>query len=123
MKSISLAKRTLAGSVAAVLVTCTSVWAQQPSPPERYPYESPMMGWGGGWYGMILGPLFMILVLAGSIVVAALLIRWIGGSWQGTQPPSHMPSGRTALDILKERYARGEIDKEEFDERRRVLGE
>jgi len=31
--------------------------------------------------------------------------------------------GRTPLDILRERFARGEIDKDEFEERRRVLGE
>jgi putative membrane protein len=31
--------------------------------------------------------------------------------------------GRTPLDILKERFARGEIDKEEYEERRRTLGE
>ena len=36
----------------------------------------------------------------------------------------HIPRpARDPLDILKERFARGEIDKEEFEERRRVLGE
>jgi putative membrane protein len=34
-----------------------------------------------------------------------------------------MPPTRMPLDILKERFARGEIDKAEFDDRRRVLGE
>jgi len=37
--------------------------------------------------------------------------------------PPHYPPHRTPVDILKERFARGEIDKNEFEERRRVLGE
>jgi putative membrane protein len=72
---------------------------------------------------MIFGPLMMILVLAAVIAVAVLLVRWLGGPWQGTVPPHHTTPGRTPLDILKERFARGEIDKEEFEERRRVLGD
>jgi putative membrane protein len=67
---------------------------------------------------MILGPLIMVLVLAVPIAAVVLLVRWAGGSRQGAAPP-----GRTALEILKERFARGEINKEEFEERRRVLGD
>jgi putative membrane protein len=69
---------------------------------------------------MIFGPLFMILVLAIVIAVAVLLVRWLGGPWQAPGP-HQTPSARTPLDILKERFARGEIDKEEFEERRRVV--
>jgi putative membrane protein len=49
------------------------------------------------------------------------MVRWLGGSGHGTA--QHPPPVKTPLDILKERFARGEIDKEEFEERRRVLGE
>jgi putative membrane protein len=77
--------------------------------------------WGGGW-GMIFGPIFMILVLAALIAVVVLIVRWLGGPWQ-YPAPHHPPPGRPPLDILKERFARGEIDKDEFEERRRVLGE
>lgn len=96
--------------------------AQQQSESNSYRYGPHMMDWSGGWYGMIFGPLFMVLVLAAVIAVAVLLVRWLGGSRYDAQPPHHVQPGRTPLDILKERYARGEIDKEEFEERRRVLG-
>jgi putative membrane protein len=82
-----------------------------------------MMGWGGGWYAMIFGPLFMILFLGVLVALAVVLARWLGSPWPGTYPPHQLPSSRTPLDILKERFARGEIDKAEFEDRRRVLGE
>ena len=108
---------------ATAVVVPTWVWAQAPSGPGDYGYGPHMMWWGGGWYGMIFGPLIMILVLALVIVAVVLLVRWAGGPWPGAAPSQHMPPGRTPLDILRERFARGEIDKDEFEERRRVLGD
>jgi putative membrane protein len=59
----------------------------------------------------------MILFLALPVAAVLLLIRWLSGS-RGSASPGQAP-----LDILRERYARGEIDKEEFEERRRTLGD
>jgi putative membrane protein len=99
-------------------------WAQQgPTDADRYGYGPHMMWWGGGWHGMIFGPLLMILLLAAAIAVALLLVRWLGGPWHSAAPSPSSPAPRAALDILKERFARGEIDKSEYEERRRVLGE
>ena len=109
--------------IAALTLIPNALWAQAPSEAERYALGPHMMWWGGGWYHMIFGPLFMILLLAVLVTVVVLLVRWLGGPWQGTVPPHHAPPSRTPLDILKERFARGEIDKDEFEERRRVLGE
>jgi putative membrane protein len=108
----------LAAPAAAALAPARA-WAQTPVEPWGY---GPHMMWAGGWYGMILGPLFMILMLAVVIAVIVLLVRWLGGPWQGL-PPHYPPPGRTPIEILKERFARGEIDKTEFEERRRVLGD
>ena len=105
----------------AFAVAPTWLWAQTPSETDKFVYYGPHMMWGGGWGMMIFGPLFMILVLAMVIAAAALLVRWIGGPWQGITAPQ-MPKSSAPLDILKERFARGEIDKNEFEERRRVLG-
>ena len=80
--------------------------------------------WGGGWYGMILGPLMMLLFLGIVVAVIVLIVRWLGGSRHDA--PMLAPGatrGRAPVDILEERFARGEIDKEEFEERRRILTE
>jgi len=99
--------------VAAAVLAVPGAWAAD-APAEPYGC-GPYMMWGGGWYGMIFGPLLMILVLAAVIAAAALLVRWLGGPSQATAV------GRMPIEILKERFARGEIDKDEFEERRRLL--
>lgn len=115
--------KALVQTVAAHFLLPGAAWAQAPSDAERYGWGSHMMGWGGGWYAMIVGPLFMMFFLAVLVAVVVMLVRWLGGPWQGTLPPHQFPPARTPLDILKERFARGEIDKAEFEDRRRVLGE
>jgi len=112
----------LTTAVAAIALMPVWSWAQGPSDADRYAYGPHMMWWGGGWYGMFLGPLFMVLILAAVITLAVLLVRWLGGSSQAAGPHQISPA-RTPSDILKERFARGEIDKNEFEERRQVLGE
>jgi len=78
--------------------------------------------WGGG-YGWFFGPVMMIVFIAVTVVVIVLIVRWLGGPSHASSHPAYGPPGKTPLDILKERYARGEIDKEEFEERRKVLGD
>ena len=75
--------------------------------------------WNGGWLGWIFGPLMMIVFIGVIVAVVMLLIRGLSGQVHHTAGPSPRPD---PLDILKERFARGEIDKEEFEARRRVLG-
>lgn len=98
-------------------------WAQVASEVERYVYSPHTMWPGDGWSAMVVGPLFRVLLLALLIAAIILSARWAGGPWAGPITPHHISSGRAPLDILKERFAKGEIDKDEFEERRRVLGE
>jgi putative membrane protein len=67
----------------------------------------------GWWWGF--GPLPMLLFWVLVLVALVALGKWIFGR------PGDAPRGKTAFDTLKERYARGEIDKEEFDQKKRDL--
>ncbi len=72
-------------------------------------------GWNGGWgWGGMFGmSLFWILVVVA--IVALVRAIWSGGAV--AEPPQQ----KTALDILNERYARGEIEREEFEQKKRDL--
>jgi putative membrane protein len=71
-------------------------------------------GWGGG---MIFGPLFMIAGPVLLVLLVVLLVRWLNG--ERDLPRVQL---RTPREILDERFARGEIDREDYDERRKALG-
>jgi putative membrane protein len=91
--------------------------AQSTVEPERY-YYMPHMGWEAGWSGFSW--IAMILVIGLAIAIIALLVRSTSGPSQRSTAPTN--SSR-ALDILKERFARGEIDKAEFEDKRRALSD
>ncbi len=99
-----------------LLLTLPSFVLAQPTDTENWHG----MMWGGGWvWMMFFGPLMMILFWGTIILLVVLAIRWLRGSSRDF----HLPSEKTALEILQARFARGEIDKEAYEEKRRVLTE
>jgi putative membrane protein len=77
-------------------------------------------GWGmhpmGGFWGVWgIGMMFIMLLFWGLVIVGVVLgIRWL--ITQGKESRSD-----SALAILRQRYTRGEIDKDEFDAKKRDL--
>lgn len=69
----------------------------------------PMMGWA--W--MILWLVFLAVLVVGVVFVVRALTGYSGGG--------AFASTSSAMQILEERFARGEIDRDEFEERRRAL--
>lgn len=74
-----------------------------------------MGGYGMGLFGGILMIVFWILIIVGLVF----LIKWLIQSTGRDKTTGS--GGNRSLEILKERYARGEIDREEFETKKKDL--
>jgi putative membrane protein len=74
------------------------------------------IGWSGGWGFMGLGMLFWLVILG---LLIWLIVRVAGSSRAHSDSTAWRES---AVDILKKRYARGEISKAQFEEMKKDLG-
>ncbi len=91
-------------------------------------------GWGGrGWalhsFIMVVVAGVVLLAIIGMAAIFVWLVRWatqgypfLGHGHHHGGCPHCGGHGRAALDILDERFARGEIEKPEFEEKRKLLG-
>lgn len=115
----------VSGMAGALCVAATSAMAEVGEIPGRnsfYDHGHDMM-WGSsqwGGFGMMFGPIFMILIVVGIVAGIIYLLRLSGVVSPAVN--SHAAHDR-ALMLLKERYAKGEIDSIEFTERKKLLAE
>ena len=98
-----------------MLIQPLSTIAQSTQSPQAYDWPGPWhMMWGSGWGFWWIFPLFMLFMI---VMCVFLMMRGFGGhghhSWRDATS--------SALEILNERFAKGEIAKEEFEERRSIL--
>jgi len=86
-------------------------------------------GWmwhdGWGWGSWVLMSLVMVVFWALLITAVVLAVRYLagGGSQQNRPSTGPTPAGGRAEDVLAERYARGEIDDDEYRRRLTLLRE
>lgn len=75
------------------------------------------MWWGGWWIFPIVMPLIMIVAFV-SILYLAFGRGGFRPPWRHDfdNPPSHARDSESAIEILKKRYAKGELTREEFEQ-------
>jgi putative membrane protein len=75
------------------------------------------------WHPMWWFPMFPLLFMAIGLVIFLFVMLPMmrrHGPWGHGGDRSDMPA-RTALDVLNERFAKGEIDRAEYEEKRRLI--
>jgi putative membrane protein len=109
-------------SKSSLCIACIVAWAvfsnvalaeANPPPVPDGPWH--MMHDWSTWGGMWFGPIWMIAWLAVLVAIVIGVVRWLGLGGDAGRPE------RTARDILDERYARGEIDREEYLKRKQDI--
>ena len=106
---------TYAATAVLPLVWATASLAQSQGDWSRWGH--PAWGWGH----MMFGGVMMLIFWGGIILLVFLLVRWLSGAGRSDEGDT-IPRA-TPLDILKERFAKGEIDKKEYEERKKILSE
>lgn len=86
-----------------------------------------MMGWGivGAILSLLIQLLLVAVLLAGLVYVFRALRTQQAGTQQAGTPPAGTDGAtghQRAQQLLDERYARGEIDHDDYEQRRRALG-
>ena len=83
-----------------------------------------MYGYNFGWGAMSLMMVGMTLWIALLVVLVWMLLTWLNKKASRVVAPApHFPaSDPTAVEILKQRYARGEIDAATFEQMRERVG-
>lgn len=80
-------------------------------------------GWGNGWGGGILMTFLMVVLVIAVIVAIIFTARYLSGHGSAHHRGGPGPEGMRAEDRLADRFARGEIDEDEFRQRMALLRE
>lgn len=72
-----------------------------------------MNGWGGMWFGWLFWLVILALIIWGVVTIV--------NNSRPRDDRRNLPPAHNALDILKKRYARGEITREQFEQMKRDI--
>ena len=126
---IVMGKRLSSCDASASFPAISGGWMPMMNPVRNGASNGVNMMWGGSMMNFGFGPfgsfgwIFMILWWVLIILGLVALIKWLTSQSRGAHNHEKLasPAGGSALNVLKERYVKGEIDKKEFEEKKKDL--